>query len=492
MATHLIQRIARLLFMSAHAPLTVVMPVFNEESTIATSIARVLEQDFINTVVVVNDGSSDGTRAILDELQDARILVIHHEVNQGKGAALRTGFRHAGGPYVGIQDADLEYDPRELRKLIAPLDDGDADVVYGSRFLSGEARRVLFFWHSMGNQALTMLSNAATNLNLSDMETCYKVFRKSVLDQIVIEEDRFGFEPEITIKVAALGVRIYEVGISYHGRGYEEGKKIGWRDGVRAVVCIGKYTVQERRISRRRRKLSAQPPPSLQASLESLETADNYYEWIWGSIDKFVGTNVLEIGAGSGTFTAKVKGFGRHVTAIEPDDEICSSLETRYNSDPDVTIFHGMLEDYPIGAREPFDTVIMVNVLEHIDDERKILESIKRVTSPGASVIVWVPAHEVLYSPFDRAVGHFRRYSKNRLKALCNATGLEISELQFFNLPGAIAWFLVAGLARQHPTAGSLTAIYDKWAVPKLRDFEGERTMPFGQSLLLVARTPAT
>jgi glycosyltransferase involved in cell wall biosynthesis len=223
------------------------MPVFNEESTIATSIARVLEQDFINTVVVVNDGSSDGTRAILDELQDARILVIHHEVNQGKGAALRTGFRHAGGPYVGIQDADLEYDPRELRKLIAPLDDGDADVVYGSRFLSGEARRVLFFWHSMGNQALTMLSNAATNLNLSDMETCYKVFRIEVLQSIELKEDRFGFEPEVTAKIAARGYRIYEVGISYSGRTYAEGKKINWRDGVRALYSIGKYSFTAKR-----------------------------------------------------------------------------------------------------------------------------------------------------------------------------------------------------------------------------------------------------
>jgi glycosyltransferase involved in cell wall biosynthesis len=474
------------------APLTVVMPVFNEESTIAQSIDRVLEQDFVNSVVVVNDGSSDRTKNILDAISDARVTVIHHHVNKGKGAALRTGFGQATGPYVAIQDADLEYDPKDLRKLLQPLEEGEADVVYGSRFLTGEARRVLFFWHSMGNQALTMLSNAATNLNLSDMETCYKVFRKSVLDRIVIEEDRFGFEPEITIKIAALGVRIYEVGISYHGRGYEEGKKIGWRDGLHAVVCIGRYSVQEQRVKSRRRKLAAARPPSLHASLESLETADNYYTWIWESIESYVGTNVLEIGAGSGTFTAKTLGQGRKITAIEPDPAICKLLENRFRSDEDVTVFHGTLEDYPPEQARLFDTVIMVNVLEHIDDERQLLESIKRISAPGANIIIWVPALEVLYTPFDRAVGHFRRYSKKRLRALCQTAHLDTLELKYFNLPGAFAWFLVAGLARRQPTEGSLTRIYDKWAIPRLENFERGRDMPFGQSLLLIARTPET
>jgi glycosyltransferase involved in cell wall biosynthesis len=222
--------------------LSVVMPCFNEEATVAQSIAKVLDSPWVNELVVVDDCSRDGSRAVLASLDDDRIRVIHHEVNQGKGAALRTGFKATQGPYVVVQDADLEYDPADYEQLLEPLVSGKADVVYGSRFLSGQAHRVLYFWHSLGNKLLTTASNVFTNLNLTDMETCYKAFRKEVLDSLELEEDRFGIEPEITAKVAAGGWRIYEVGISYQGRTYEEGKKIGWRDGVRAIVCIVRYS----------------------------------------------------------------------------------------------------------------------------------------------------------------------------------------------------------------------------------------------------------
>jgi glycosyltransferase involved in cell wall biosynthesis len=222
--------------------LAVVVPAFNEAATVLQSLERVLAQPFVKEVVVVNDASTDQTGELLASVGDSRVKVVTHEKNRGKGAALRTGFALASGPYVGVHDADLEYDPADFAKLLVPLDEGKADVVFGSRFISGEARRVLFYWHSVGNRLLTWLSNMATNTNMSDMETCYKVFRREILDQIVIEEDRFGFEPEITAKVAGLGARIYEVGISYSGRTYAEGKKISWRDGFRAIYCIAKYS----------------------------------------------------------------------------------------------------------------------------------------------------------------------------------------------------------------------------------------------------------
>ena len=222
--------------------LSVVVPAYNEATTVIESIERVLAQPFVKEVVVVDDASTDETGQLLAGLGDARVIVLTHEKNKGKGAALRTGFALASGPYVGVHDADLEYDPADFAKLLVPLDEGKADVVFGSRFISGEARRVLFYWHSVGNRLLTWLSNMATNTNMSDMETCYKVFTREILDQVVIEEDRFGFEPEITAKVAGLGARIYEVGISYSGRTYAEGKKINWRDGIRAVYCIAKYS----------------------------------------------------------------------------------------------------------------------------------------------------------------------------------------------------------------------------------------------------------
>ena len=226
--------------------LTVVIPCFNEEKTLRKCVKRVLDiadEALALEVIIVDDCSRDRSLAIARELEAAHneIIVLHHDKNQGKGAALRTGFQKATGDFVCVQDADLEYNPMELRKLVAPLASGDADVVLGSRFLSIGTHRVLYFWHSMGNRFLTFVSNMFTDLNLTDMETCYKVFRRDVIQSIDIKENRFGFEPEIVAKVAHLRLRIFEMGISYHGRTYEEGKKIGWKDGVRAIYCIFRY-----------------------------------------------------------------------------------------------------------------------------------------------------------------------------------------------------------------------------------------------------------
>ena len=223
--------------------LSVIMPVFNEAGTVEEVIRKVLEQPEVAELIVVNDASIDGTNEVLHNLaaRMSKIRVFDHAVNQGKGAALRTGISHASAPYVIIQDADLEYEPEEYPVLLRPILSGKADVVFGSRFIGGEAHRVLYFWHSVGNNFLTLLSNMVTNLNLTDMETCYKVFRREIIQKIRIEENRFGFEPEITAKVARQKVRIYEVAVSYSGRTYAEGKKIGWKDGLSAIRCILKY-----------------------------------------------------------------------------------------------------------------------------------------------------------------------------------------------------------------------------------------------------------
>lgn len=230
------------------ACLCVVVPVFNEVDTIAGVLERVLQQRPVQQVVVVDDCSTDGTRAVLEQLAKAepRLAVLRHEVNRGKGAALRTGFARVEAPYVIVQDADLEYDPTEYWLLLRPMLAGKADVVFGSRFLGVGSHRVLYYWHAVGNRVLTTLSNMATNLNLTDMETCYKLFRREVLQRITLCEDRFGFEPEITAKVGQANVRVYEVAISYHGRTYAEGKKVGWRDGVSALRCILKYNFLRR------------------------------------------------------------------------------------------------------------------------------------------------------------------------------------------------------------------------------------------------------
>jgi 2-polyprenyl-3-methyl-5-hydroxy-6-metoxy-1,4-benzoquinol methylase len=397
-------------------------------------------------------------------------------------------------PFVIVQDADEEYDPAEYGSLLAPLLDGRADVVYGSRFHSSRPHRVLYFWHSVGNKLLTTVSNMFTNLSLSDMETCYKAFRREVLDTFTIEEDRFGFEPEITAKVARGGWRIYEVGISYSGRTYAEGKKIGWKDGVRAMYCILRYSEAGNRL-RLKGQGRARPAPvdvddaddELAGTLDNLDDADNYADWIYTMMEPYVGPTVLEVGAGHGTLTERLFP-GRTVTVTDVSPRCVKVLEEKFGAIEQVTVVQGDVDGVTELGR--FDSVVLVNVLEHIPDDRRALRVLREALVPGGYLVLYVPAFEELYSDFDRRIGHHRRYRREELEAAVAAAGLEVVDSRYVNLVGAVAWWVLARQLRQTPTKRWSAMTFDRAVVPVISRLERQWPPPFGQSILCAARRP--
>ena len=475
--------------------LSVVMPAFNEQATIAEILERVLASPWTAEVVVIDDGSTDDTVEIVSKFTatDDRVRLVRQPHNQGKGAALRRGFVEARAEVVIVQDADLEYDPDDWADLLGPLASGSADVVYGSRFAGGASHRVLYYWHAVGNRFLTTVSNMLTNLNLTDMETCYKMFRREVVASLVIEEDRFGMEPEITAKVAAAGWRVFEVGISYDGRTYDEGKKIGWKDGVRAMYCMlvryaPWWSGLRRRHARKAAIVRTEAEAELVESLDSLDDATNYAEWIHDQIRPHLGNSVIEVGAGHGTFT-RILAQQRDVIALEPSPMSVERLRAAVEDHPRVTVVQGDLGHLPPGIEA--DSAIFVNVLEHIDDDHDALRAVGRALGAGGTVVVLAPALELLYSRFDAAVGHHRRYRRSELAALFDQCGYDVLACRYMNAPGALAWFLYAKLLRLTPTQSGPALAYDRMVVPIIRRIESRWEPPVGQSLLCVARVRA-
>jgi SAM-dependent methyltransferase len=458
--------------------LSVVIPAYNEASTIEEIIRRVQEAPFAKEIIVVDDGSTDGTRDILAGIAAPNTRVILHDVNRGKGGALRTGLAAAAGQYVIIQDADLEYDPRDYQVLLAPLVSGDADVVFGSRFLGG-SRRVLFFWHMVANKILTLASNMVTNLNLTDMETGYKAFRRDVVRRLTIESRRFDVEPEITAKVARLGCRVYEVPISYHGRSYEEGKKIGWRDAFAALVAILRYGLLGGRVS----------PETGHDTLITMDGLRGYSNWTWRQIAPHVGQRVLEAGSGTGTLTRYLSSR-RRLVAVDVDDHYVTLLSGRYADRPNVRVMRLDLsaDAWPDLTDERIDTVVSTNVLEHVRDDEGALRRLHGLLVPGGRLVLLVPAHTALFGSMDRALGHHRRYDRSSLRALLTRCGFEVESLRLFNTVGAVGWFVNGRVLRRGAVPALQAGLFGlAWPLVRLVD---ALHAPLGLSILAVASKP--
>ncbi len=470
--------------------LSVVVPVYNERFTLPEILSRIQTVAIPKEIVIVDDGSTDGTREFLRrleaELDEARragtfdekneIRVFYQERNQGKGAALRRGFAEAAGDVILVQDADLEYDPRDYPKLLAPILEGKADAVYGSRFL-GFPRRVLFFWHHVANKLLTLASNVATNLNLSDMETGYKAFRADVIKAIPIRSNRFGVEPELTAKLAKLQARIYEVPVSYAGRSYWEGKKIRWTDGVAALWTIVKYAIVD----------DHHDDHAGYQTLLRMSRAQRYNRWMFQQLAPHIGQRVLEIGSGIGSLTRHLLGRELVIASdVNPQYvRILADTFDRHTRVRAVPLDLGEFDPAALAA-DRLDTVVCLNVLEHVEDDRAALARLHAALAPGGRLVLLVPAHQRLYGGIDRAIHHYRRYDRAELIERLRRAGFAVERASFFNRLGALGWYVNSVVLRRRRLPGLQVRLQDI-LVPLLRA-ESALPLPFGLSLIAVAR----
>jgi len=464
--------------------LTILMPVYNERTVVERCISQVLAapvpENMDRELVIVDDCSTDGSWDILQRLAQGcpQIRLFRHQKNSGKGAAVRTAIQQATGDFALIQDADLEYDPFEYPRLLRPLLDGHADAVFGSRYMAGEQTRVLPFWHSMINKGLTLVSNMFCNLNLTDMETCYKVFRTDLLKSIPIRSDRFGFEPEIVMKSAKRKFRIYEVPISYHGRTYEEGKKIGWRDGLKALGVILKFWVIDDLYS----------SPYGRGVLNNLTGTPQYLSWLARKLRPHVGDTVLEVSAGIGNLSGRLMGRRMLYVAAEKDPLHLHALRNRFLRTPNVVVqrVNPEVPEDLAGMDGSFNTVLCLNVLEYLDDPGAVVSLLRATLKPDGVLLILVPQGRRLFGSLDQRLGHKRRYSAADLRTLLESHGLAVERVYDFNKAGAPPWWAYSKLLGSKNINKPVLKIFDKtvWFWSRV-----DGLMPWrGLSLIVVAR----
>lgn len=418
--------------------LSILMPAYNEQRTIRAIVEKVLSANVEGItekeLIIVNDASTDNTGRIINELAEQygnEIICVTHERNMGKGAAIRTAIKHASGDICIIQDADLEYDPNDYSSLVRPIRELGADCVYGSRFASSSTRRVLFFWHSVGNKFLTFLSNCFTDLNLTDMETCYKVFRTSALKTIPLRSNRFGIEPEITAKCAKRGLRIYEIQISYNGRTYWEGKKIGWKDGLLAIFTILKYWIIDDSFNE----------DYGHAILHEMQEAPKFSRWLIDLASPYLGETVLEVGSGIGNQT-RILSFQHHVIATDYDQKFVDILVNAFAGNEFIRVEKWDVQEPWEGIPLMADSVFCSNVLEHIEQDEMALLNICKILNSEGRLILVVPQGRNLFSSLDSYLKHYRRYDKEDIEVMLTKAGFAIERIFSFNKAGVLGWVL--------------------------------------------------
>ncbi|MEQ8821912.1 MAG: glycosyltransferase [Sumerlaeia bacterium] len=417
--------------------LSILIPVYNEIRTLEKLLDRVVSAPLPceRELVIVDDGSKDGSREILRKFAESRddTKLIFHRQNQGKGAAIRTAIRHLTGDWAIIQDADLEYDPRDWATMLVPVQEGIADAVFGSRFLTGRYRRAMLFWHTLANKTLTFASNVLNDLNLTDMETCYKLVRSDILKSLRIRSNGFDLEPELSAKLARWGARIYEVPISYQGRSYAEGKKIGAKDAVQAFWAMVKYRYLDRRYTNHDGFII----------LQSLRRAKKFNRWLMDQFEEHIGEEVLEAGCGIGNLTDLMLSK-RRIVCLDYEDFYVKRLHQAYGHMQNFDVHQAdltKLEDIETASPgKLFDTVICINVAEHIKEDEQVFANFFKALKPGGKAIILVPHDPALYTKVDRAIGHYRRYTRDELSGKLSAAGFKVLDCWGFNRFGALGW----------------------------------------------------
>ncbi len=464
--------------------LSILIPVYNERAVAERSLRQVLAaplpENMDRELIIVDDCSTDGTSAILERIaaNDPRIRLFRHEINRGKGAAVRSAIEQATGDFCIVQDADLEYDPNEFPILLKPMLSGHADAVFGSRYLAGVQTRVLPFWHSRINKYLTLISNMFSNLNLTDMETCYKLFRTDLLKSIPVRSDRFGFEPEITMKCAKRRLRIYEVPISYHGRTFEEGKKIGWKDGVKALLVIIKFWLID--------DLYQQPYGRM--FLNNLSGTPQYLNWLTRIVRPELGDTILEIGAGVGAITGQLMGKRLRYVAAESEPLYLHSLWNRFLRTPNVEV-KTLDANKPEGYADldgPFESVLCLNVLEYQENPEAVLRRLHNCLVPQGKLVMLVPQGPGLFGSLDRTLGHRQRFTRAAIEQQTRQAGFTVERAIQINKMGSFFWWVSSRVLRVERLSKVFLKLFDKtvW-IWRLLD----PILPWnGLSLIVIAR----